>query len=80
MNIDSIKSLPKTKIPLTPFYIELSEMHIHLSSLRNNRIKQLRIKIIHRIVATNDKLFTWTLSSNSYCKHCNAIENIEHLF
>ena len=46
----------------------------------DNRIKELKLKIIHRIVPTNENLFKWKLIETPYCKHCEKIETLEHFF
>ena len=46
----------------------------------DNRIKELKHKIIHKIVPTNENLFKWKLIETPYCKHCEEIETLEHFF
>lgn len=46
----------------------------------DNRVKQLRIKIIHKIVANNENLFLWKLVDSPLCKHCNEFETNDHFF
>ena len=48
--------------------------------LVDNRIKQLKIKLIHKIVPTNENLFKWKQVDSPLCKHCREIESLEHLF
>jgi hypothetical protein len=48
--------------------------------LVDNKIKQLKIKMIHNIIPTNEKLFIWKQSNSPLCKHCNDVETMEHFF
>jgi len=53
MNIDSIKLLPKTKNSLTPFYIELLEMHIQLKNNVNSKSPKTFFEIRSEIILGN---------------------------
>ena len=44
------------------------------------RIKELKLKIIHKIVSTNKNLFKWNLLETPYCKHWEEIETLENVF
>ena len=46
----------------------------------NNRVKQLKLKLIHKIVATNENLVKWKLKQSPNCEHCNEIETLQHFF
>ena len=47
-------------------------------SLMDNRIKQYRYKLLHRIIATNENRFTWKLSNSPCCNFCNEMETVDH--
>jgi hypothetical protein len=48
--------------------------------LINNKIKQLKLKIIHKIIPTNENLFIWKQIESPLCKCCNSFETIDHFF
>ena len=48
--------------------------------LVDNRIKALKIKLIHKIVPTNENLFKWKLIDSPLCKLCSEVETLEHFF
>ena len=48
--------------------------------LIDNRIKQLKFKLIHKIIPTNENLFIWKQIDTPFCKHCNEVETLEHFF
>jgi len=48
------------------------------TTLVDNRIKQLRFKVIHRIIATNENLFRWNLVNSPLCLHCGELETLDH--
>ena len=51
-----------------------------LHKLDDNRIKQFKFKLIHKIVPSKQIRFVWKISSNPNCNFCNEIENYQHLF
>ena len=57
-----------------------SVYHIINNVICDNRLKQLRFKIIHKIVPTNEKLFTWKIVDSPNCLRCNQTETLEHFF
>jgi len=46
--------------------------------LIDNRVKQFRFKLIHRIIATKENLFTWKISDTPLCNSCGDIDTVEH--
>jgi len=46
----------------------------------DNRFTQYRYKLLHRIIATNENLFTWKLSNSPCCNFCNEMETVDHFF
>ena len=57
-----------------------SEYFLINKCLVDNRIKQLKIKLIHNIMPTNENLFKWKQTNSPLCKHCNEVENLAHFF
>ena len=50
------------------------------NTLVDNRVKQLKFKLIHKIVPSNENLYKWKQIETPFCKHCNEIETLEHFF
>jgi len=48
------------------------------TTLVDNRIKQLKLKVIHRIIATNENLFRWNLVHSPLFLHCGKLETLDH--
>ena len=46
----------------------------------DNRIKQLKFKLIHDILATKQNLFKWKIETNPNCNICKVVEDYEHVF
>ena len=55
-----------------------SEYFIINKCLIDNRIKQLKIKLIHNIMPTNENLFKRKQTNSPLCKHCNEVETLTH--
>ena len=56
-----------------------TSLHYFLNcALFDNRIKQYRYKLLHRIIAANENLFTWKLSNSPCCNFCNEMETVDH--
>jgi flagellar biosynthesis/type III secretory pathway chaperone len=49
-------------------------------ALIDNRVKQYRYKLIHNIIATNENLFKWRISTSPNCITCGSIETLQHFF
>jgi hypothetical protein len=67
----------------TTFKKDINWKYVYLfihNVLIDNKIKQLKLKIIHRIIPTNENLFIWKQIDTPLCKHCNYLENLEHFF
>ena len=41
--------------------------------LLDNTVKQLRFKLIHRIITNNENLFKWKIFGNPLCDHCSEV-------
>ena len=46
----------------------------------DNRVKQFRYKLIHKIIPSKELRFIWKISSNPLCNVCNVTESYSHLF
>ena len=57
-----------------------SVYYIINSIIPDNRIKQFRFKLIHKILPTNENLFTWKILDSPRCMHCNGNDTLEHFF
>ena len=56
-------------------------IYLSLYKLDNNRIKQFKFKLIHKVVPSKEIRYTWKISSNPYCDVCNnETESYQHLF
>ena len=52
-----------------------------MHSVNDNRVKQFRYKLIHKIIPSKELRFLWKLSSNPYCNVCDKVtETYYHLF
>ena len=47
-------------------------------TLLDNRVKQFRFKLIHRIIANNENLFKLKIFGNPLCHHCSEVDSISH--
>ena len=45
---------------------------------KDTRLLSLQYKITNRILACNDKLYTWNIKPNKSCSYCNELDTIEH--
>ena len=50
-----------------------------IHKLEDNRIKQFRFKLIHKIVPSKEIRYTWKISATPFCT-CGEIESYKHLF
>ena len=51
-----------------------------IHNLKDNRIKQFRYKLIHKIIPSKEVRFSWNISSNKTCNICDITETYSHLF
>ena len=58
-----------------------SKIYSFIHSIKDNRVKQFKYKLVNKIVPSKELRYTWKLSSDSLCPICiNKIENYSHLF
>ena len=61
--------------------INWKNIYLNLHSITDNRIKQFKFKIIHKILPTNELLHIWKIKDNPCCNHCDQyIDNYKHFF
>ena len=48
--------------------------------LKETKLQAFQYKILHRIVATNDKLFQWGIKESNLCMYCGQHDTISHFF
>ena len=73
---------------ITRYWEQDPNYRIHWESVYNfinnvildNRIKQFKYKLLHRIIPTNENLFTWKIVNSPNCLHCNQKETLDHFF
>ena len=51
-----------------------------IHKLEDNRIKQFKFKLIHKIVPSKEIRYTWKISTTPYCNNCEETESYKHLF
>ena len=49
-------------------------------TLIDNRVKQVKYKIIHNIIATNENLCKWKIYNTTNCHFCGNTESVDHFF
>ena len=47
---------------------------------RENRVREIHFKFIHRIVVTKKELFGFNIKSDSNCIYCRDLDSIDHTF
>ena len=47
--------------------------------IQNTKVRQMRYKLIHKIIPTNENLFTCKVKISPLCLCCGELETIEHL-
>ena len=57
-----------------------SVYHILNSVVPDNKIKQFRFKLIHKIIPTNENLLTWKILNSNKCLHCDEKDTLQHYF
>ena len=51
-----------------------------IHKFNDNRVKQFKLKLIHKIIPSKEVRFTWKIASDQLCNTCQVKENYKHLF
>ena len=51
-----------------------------VKQIKENKLAQFNFKLLHRILPTGKRLFTWNIRTNPYCKLCaDVVEDEQHM-
>ena len=60
--------------------IDWHSQYRFINSLYDNRLKQFKYKLLHRIFPCKEIRFRWKMVDSQNCSLCHVIENYEHVF
>ena len=60
--------------------IKWKSQYEFINTIRDNRVKQFKYKLIHRIFPCKEIRFKWKLANTQNCFLCNTVESYEHVF